>query len=294
LGVVGNVSHNYITIAMSEIYFCFSDESGDYKPRMTSKQIQRHPFYIRTTFLMNASEWKKLNIEFRRLKEEYHLPFGKEIKWAYLWSLKYFKNRSKPIPDNHEIKFLEAYNYHDLIHFVGSALELITALSEKNIIGTFTKNDCAPGINEKGLLAMHLQEHMQRIEMELQNNKCNLGVLFFDPINRDKNEMFREIYHELFENGDFIEKYHCIKDSLNIENSHQSVGIQIADYISGSFSALLKSDLGDYSLGIKMFNKSVKAHLREYNGEILGAGIREVPSNKEIRQWVRNIIEKTK
>ena len=81
--------------------------------------------------------------------------------------------------------------------------------------------------------------------MELQvneNNENNLGVLFFDPVSVKKNEMFRQIYHELRINGDFINKYRFLKDSLNIENSHQSVGIQIADYVSGAFSSILKSD----------------------------------------------------
>ena len=243
---------------------------------------------------MNASEWKNLNSRFRELKGNYGLPLGKEIKWAYLWNLRFYKKNDKPIPKNREFKFLEGFDYHALIDFVGNALELIHTISEKKIIVTFTKNDSVPAINEKALLAMHLQEHMQRIEMELQVDDGNLGVLFFDPISNEKNEMFRQIYYELFENGDFIEKYKFIKDSLNIENSHQSVGIQMADYISGAFSSVLKSDFGDYSLGIKMFNKSIKPCLRTYKKEILGAGIREVPRDKETRDWIGKMIEKNK
>ena len=279
---------------MSDTYFCFSDENGDYKPDMSKKQLGRHPFYVRTTLLMNANEWKSLNIEFRKIKEKYGLPRGKEIKWAYLWSLRYFKKNEKPIPSKHELKFLENFDYHDLIKFVAESLELLNNITEKKIIATFTKNDNVPAINEKSLLSMHLQEHMQRIEMEMQVDDGNLGVLFFDPVSNEKNEMFREIYNELFENGDFIENYSFIKDSLNIENSHQSVGIQIADYISGAFSAILKSDLGDYSLGIQMFNNSIKPFLRKYNGNIFGIGIREVPRNNEIRSWIRQKIEENK
>jgi len=279
---------------MGDTYFCFSDENGDYKPSMSKKQLQRHPFYIRTTLIMNANEWKKLNSDFRNLKENYGLPTSKEIKWAYLWNLRYFKKNNKPIPEKREFKFLEDFDYHHLIEFVEKALELIETLEEKKIITTFTKNDTVPTINEKSLLSMHLQEHMQRIEMELQVDVGNLGVLFFDPVSEKKNRMFRQIYYELFENGDFIKKYSFIKDSLNFENSHQSVGIQIADYVSGAFSSVLKSDYGDYSLGIKMFNKSIKPYLRKHNGNIFGAGIREVPSNDDTRNWIREIIEETK
>jgi hypothetical protein len=279
---------------MSDIYFCFSDENGDYKPKMSHKQLRRHPFYIRTTLIMNAGEWKKLSRDFRELKESFGLPISKEIKWAYLWNLRHFKKDDKIIPEKRDFKFLEKFDYHELIKFVSKSLELIGDISEKKVIATFTKNDSVPAINEKSILSMHLQEHMQRIEMELQVDDGNLGVLFFDPVSNQKNEMFRQIYNELFESGDFIEKYSFIKDSLNIENSHQSVGIQIADYISGAFSSVLKADYGDYSLGIEMFNKSIKPYLRVYNGNIFGIGIREVPRDNEIRKWVREMIEKTK
>lgn len=189
---------------MSDTYFCFSDENGDYKRSMTAKQICRHPFYVRTTLIMNASEWKKLNSDFRSLKEKYGLPRGKEIKWSYLWSLRHHKKTGKTITDKRDFKFLEPFDYHNLIEFVSDCLQLIHSISEKKIIITFTKNDDVAAINEKSLLSMHLQEHMQRIEMELQVDVGNLGVLFFDPISNQKNEMFREIYFELFENGDFI------------------------------------------------------------------------------------------
>ena len=273
---------------MSDTYFCFSDENGDYKKNMTPKQLRSHPFYVRTTLIMNAGEWKKLNSNFRGLKDKYNIPRGKEIKWSYLWSLRYYMKTGKEIPEKQEFKFLENYDYHDLIDFVADCLSLIHEIKEKKVVITFTKNDNGSYINEKSMLAMHLQEHMQRIEMELQVDDGNLGVLFFDPISHEKNEMFREIYNELFENGDFIENY-----SLNIENSHQSVGIQIADYISGAFSAILKSDLGDYSLGIKMFNENIKPYLRTYQGNIYGVGIREVPRSNGVRKWMREQMEKT-
>lgn len=279
---------------MSDTYFCFSDEYGDYEKQMSKKQLRTHPFYVRSTLLMNASEWKSLNLSFRNLKEKYRLPQSKEIKWAYLWRLRHYKKTGKVIPDKHELKFLEQYEYHDLIDFVFRSLALIHNINEKKIIVTFTKNDSVGTINDKSLLAMHLQEHMQRIEMELQVDEGNLGVLFFDPVSNTKNEMFREIYNELFENGDFIANYSFIKDSLNIENSHQSVGIQIADYISGAFSAILKSELGDYSSGIQMFNDNIKPYLRKYKGNMLGAGIREVPRSTKVRKWVKEKIEKNK
>jgi len=273
---------------MADTYFCFSDECGDYKPNLTGKQLRNHPFYIRTTLLMNSNEWKTLNLNFRELKNKYGLHMSKEIKWANLWTLRNFQKNKKKIPDNYRLQHIEHIDYHRLIDFVDESLGLVNTLNEKKIISTYTKNSNGYSINEKSMISFHLQEHMQRLEMELQVDEGNLGVLFFDPVGNEKNEMFRQIYYELFENGDFIEKYKFIKDSLNIENSHHSVGIQIADYISGAFSSILKASIdNDYSLGVKMFYDSVYPNLRRgWNGEIQGYGIREVPRSVPTRKWL--------
>lgn len=138
------------------------------------------------------------------------------------------------------------------------------------------------------MLSFHLQEHIQRIEMESQSDENNLGVLFFDPVGEEKNELFRQVYYDLFKNGDFINNYKSIKDSLNIENSHHSVGIQISDYISGSFYSFLKSSIkNNYSDGVSLFHKFIYPNLRhDKSGRIEGYGIREVPRNQNIREWL--------
>jgi hypothetical protein len=270
------------------IYFSFSDECGDYKPHMNPKQRANHPFYVRSCLTMNAEEWKFLKREFDALKVKYNLPVSKEIKWAYLWSLRHLTKKGAGIPENHELKFLEGYDYHKLIDFVEESLALLQKLNQKCIVLTYTRNANGYGINEKSMLCFHLQEHMQRIEMEMQLKDDNLAVIFFDPVSPQKNELFREIYNDSYVNGDFVEKYKFIKDSLNIENSHHSVGIQMADYISGAFSAILKSAPGqDYSRGVKMFNESVKPFLRRgWSGAIQGYGIREVPRSVPTRSWL--------
>lgn len=274
--------------SIMSIYFSFSDECGDYKPNMNPKQRKNHPFYVRSCLTLNADEWKFLKREFDELKIKYELPVSREIKWAYLWSLRHLKNKGGEIPEKHELKFLENYDYHRLIDFVEECLALLNKLNTKFIVLTYTRNSNSFATNEKSILCFHLQEHMQRIEMEMQKNEDNLAVLFFDPVSPEKNELFREIYNDLYVNGDFVGKYKFIKDSLNIENSHHSVGIQIADYISGAFSAILKSNPNqDYTRGVKMFNESVKPNLRRgWNGAIQGYGIREVPRSVPTRGWL--------
>lgn len=272
---------------MANTYFCFSDECGDYKPNMNANQLRIHPYYIRATLIINSNEWKSLNNKFKVLKNKYGLPITKELKWSNLWALRNFQKNNKPIPNNHEIKYLENVEYNSLIDFVDETLGLVNGLHEKKIIATFTKNTCDCKTNEKSMLSFHLQEHMQRVEMELQEDKGNLAVIFFDPVSNAKNELFRQIYNDLFENGDFVEDYKSIKDSLNIENSHHSVGIQITDFISGAFSSILKASSSiNYSKGVKMFFEHVYPNLRRSrDGVIEGYGIREVPKNPSTRKW---------
>lgn len=276
----------------ADIYFCFSDECGDYHSEMTERQIRQHPFYIRATMLLNAGEWKGLNAKFRELKVKYELPITKELKWANLWTIRKFQNNGKAIPTKFDLSEYENIDYHHLIDFVEESLSLISTIDEVRVVITYTKNKSDNRFTETQLLSYHLQEHMQRIEMALQHDVSNLGVLFIDPVSSKKNKILRDIYNNLYENGDFINRYSFIKDSLNIENSHQSVGIQLADFIAGSFSACLKAnDENNYNRGIKMFLDSVYPKLRKYRNSVHGAGIREVPSNALIRQNMKDKIE---
>ncbi len=261
------------------IFFGFSDECGSYQIEKTKKYLSVHPHYIRSTLLIKADEWKILNKSFIDLKTMYDLPLEKEIKWAYLWHLRNYQIKKQVVPANKDFKFLERYDYHDLIGFVDKCLNLLNELEYKKIIISHTDNINCSKINEKAMLKMHLQEHMQRIEMQIQTrSEENLAVLFFDPVCENTDKLLRDIYFELFNSGDFIRSYKHIKDSLNIEHSHQSVGIQLADYISGAFSAFMKGRRSpNYDRGKQIFYNYVHPNLRKYSGTIWGGGIREVP-----------------
>ncbi len=259
------------------IFFGFSDECGSYQIEKTKKYLRVHPHYIRSTLLINADEWKQLNRLFIDLKIKYGLPVEKEIKWAYLWQLRSFQRNKQIIPDIKDFKFLENYDFYDIINFVEECLNLLNCIEYKKIIISHTDNENCSKVKDEMMLKMHLQEHMQRIEMQIQTKREeNLAVLFFDPVSEKTDKFLRDIYFDLYNSGDFIQSYKHIKDSLNIEHSHQSVGIQIADYISGSFSAFLKGrSSSNYERGKEMFYKCVYPHLRTYLGTVWGAGIRE-------------------
>lgn len=179
-----------------------------------------------------------------------------------------------------------------MIQFVDESLSLLYKLSFAKIIVSYTENKNERKMDEKKFLGEHLQQHMQRVQMELQVDSNNLGIIFFDPINDNKNKFFRELYNGLYQNGDYIDKYKNIKDSLNFENSHHSIGIQLSDFISGIFSSLLKSEQSDkYEIGVHMYCEYIHPFLRSYyDGTIMGYGIREVPKNESLRKKTNNYI----
>lgn len=276
------------------IYFGFCDESGDFKTEMTEKILRSHPFYLRSLLIIEATDWKFLKEEHTKLKIKYELPLDKEIKWSYLWSVRVHQKRKKRIKDYEEFKFLENYDYHKLINFVDDFLGILHKLHNPKIILTYSDNEKIQGkIKEYSLLKMHFEEMLPRFEMQINFDSENLGILFIDPISPEKNEFFRKVYHEIFNNGEFIHKYSHIKDSLNMENSHHSVGIQLADFVSGAFNAYLKSHSKDgYEKGKEMFFKHVLPFCCRKNKELQGIGMREVPRNNVIRaKYSKNINE---
>lgn len=250
------------------IYFCFSDESGAYQAGMSESKLKVHPFYVRSTLIINAEDWKLLNDYLNKRKNELGFPTELELKWSAL----------------HDKKN-DAINKESLKIYIHDCLEYLSKLPYKKIILTATKNDFNKTYSDYNILKYHLQNSMQRIQLELHGNEDNLAILFIDPVNSEKDKMLREVYHEIYLAGDYIEKYSSIKDSLNIEFSHHSVGIQIADYIAGIFHCCLKSQNGNYQFSLELYDKFIKPHLRQTPYHIFGYGIVEIPTHREHRSW---------
>lgn len=252
---------------------------------MSPASLARHPYYLRTSLIMLANDWKNFNTQYRTLKTTYGFPLHKELKWSFAWSVRSHQKNGHPIQTNRPYKYLESVPYNDIIRFINESLNLLHALTDPKIVITVTVNQNVH-LTESSILKFHLQEAIQRIEMELQGNNDNLGIFFIDPISRQKDAILREYYNELFRTGDYILNYSHIKDSILMENSHHSVGIQIADYISGATNSILKeSGNGRYTRGCEMFRDHVSPFIRRNSqGSVLGHGLREVPRNQATRQ----------
>jgi hypothetical protein len=266
------------------IHFAFSDECGDYLSSRSAGFRRAHPYYVRATFLMDGEDYKKLSRKFKRLRETLSLPHG-EIKWSYIYSLKKHQNRDENIPQTKDYYFLREIPYATLVRFIKESIGLLGALTPK-IILTITPNDTSFSFSIAHLYEMHIRSILQRLQYEVQGSP-GLVVLFFDPVGEEKSNLLRETYRKIYNVGDFVDEYTHIKDSLNLEMSHHSVGIQIADYIAGCTVGFLRG----YSDSTMIFRDEVHPHLRVYRNKILGVGMVEVPTERLIRAELRRKLE---
>ncbi len=272
------------------IYFAFSDECGDYRSERSTYFNTSHPFYIRSSLLMKSNDWLSLQKKFLTIKEKYNIPIEKEVKWSYLWSLWYHKvKNNEKIAENKPYYFLREFEIETLAKFIKDSLMLVSDI-EASITITVFPNESNIDYQERNFLKMHIQNIMQRIEMEIQSSNNNLCVLFVDPINPDKDRLLRNAYHDIFIAGDFIKEYKHIKDSLNMEFSHHSIGIQLADYIAGAFTGFLK----DYDTSKDIIKCCILPKLRKNpeNGQIIGYGVIDVPNIPEFRKFLVKRLEK--
>jgi hypothetical protein len=186
---------------------------------------------------------------------------------------------------------LKNFKEKELISFINEALELFENCNYCKAIFTVTFNSptLTPRIAPEKIYSMHLQELMQRIEMDIQNEENNLAILFFDPVSGEIDRQLRKGYTQIYSSGDFIKTYRHIKDSISFELSHHSFGVQLADYCVGIFQGMLRG----YNTSSELFKERIWNILRKSpKGDAFGFGIREIPSNIDNRTLLRGIIQK--
>lgn len=269
------------------IKFGFSDECGSYSQNRTVKQNKVHPYYIRSLFLIDGDDYRKLTNDFNSLKKEFGFS-NQEIKWAHIWCLRNCQLNGKIPNVKDDYYFLKDVDYHKIIDFVEQSLKLLCNIENCKTVYTITNNSLNSKFSEKDLFKMHLTTLLQRTQFETQKCADDLAVLFFDPLCVNKSNLLREVYYDIQKKGDFIKEYTHIKDSLNLEFSHHSTGIQLSDFLSGVMAGVLKG----YGKSVEIFNNTIRPTLRNYNHKILGAGICEIPTNQTERLRLKSHFDK--
>ena len=269
---------------MAETYFVFTDEAGAYNKRPNETFRHSHPFYIRSNVCMSADDYRLFQNEIKELNKKYSIPVGEEIKWSDLWEIHKRKYRAE---------FLKSKSEDTLKDYYCRVFN--RAIDKKSLQFIFTITCVYTQLcyhSEEEMLKFHLQEAMQRMNMDARPN--NFATIIMDELNPEKIKKLKAACHEITVKGDFI-KYKNIYSGVLTESSSQSAGIQLADFAAGIMNGYLRGALlsrGRYEFATDLCNKYIFPHLRHHaDGRIMGYGIREVPSDTSIRTKLLPLFE---
>lgn len=266
-----------------DVYFVFSDEAGAYKAQRGQSFLRAHPFFCRSAIMLRADEWRAIRLDFENLRGVYELPTGSELKWSYVHSIYGHRRRGEEIPSDKPYSLFSHLSDDQLLGFVSESLALLRHCEHCRVVYTFTDNKAIGQIERARLYEMHVQDIMQRTEMELQSFD-GLGIFFLDPSNAQTDQHLRDAYASLYTQGDFIANYQHVKDSLAFEVSQHSFGIRLADYAAGVFNGFLRT----FETSTTWFQELVWPVLRKSpGGDALGYGIIEIPKRDFVREAVR-------
>jgi len=274
---------------INKTIFVFSDDCSDEKMRK---------IYVRGSFIIDSFDYLKFKEMFFDIKKEI---FGenfidKEFKYQYLWLKKKLEDNK-----NLKIKPLKEYcyvKYNKMLEFINKIFGLFNKFESIKFLFTYTLENQLNQLEKNDIINLysdHLYKHVYRIDMDCKDEN-SIACFFFDYDIKYEN-IFRKKYNELIMKGDFYREYKNSKDSLNFEISDHSVGIQIADYISGCF----KNFLLDYEESFNLFKDYIFKKIRTYKNKLYiyddqkkeykAYGVIEVPKNNKIRENLRVLIK---
>ncbi len=265
------------------VYFVFSDEAGDYSSQPTKRFLRANPYFVRVGVVVKGEDWPLLRDDFSELQSRCQLPKNCELKWADICSIIQHRQRGEPIPRDRSYAQFRDYTDEELLGFVKDTIGLLKKCEFCSIIYTITDNYVTQGIVQPKVYKMHIQDIMQRTEMQLQSIP-GLAVMFLDPKDDTTDSTVRNAYAEIYRDGDFISKYSHITDSLSFVLSNQSFGIHFADYTAGIFNNFMRG----FQISTELFKKSVWSLVyKNPVGNPLGWGICEVPTDSSVRGKIR-------
>lgn len=127
----------------------------------------------------------------------------------------------------------------------------------------------------------------QRVQMQLENSGQGVAMFIMDELDSETDRKTKNSCHSLISKGDMFVKFNNIFPSVMVDFSHQNYGIQLADYVSGVATGILKyaSVKKGYEFARDLYGKFIANKLRRNNknGEVRGCGVLDVPHNSYLR-----------
>lgn len=232
------------------------DESGTPPSRPNPKK----PYFTLGAAIIRDTDWSKINDRIHGFKVN-HKIVG-ELKWRFF------------SPHNMQAENpLREFEGADRIALSRKFAEII-AHSPITIIACVTDVEgafCYPSVrSQQDLYHFCYKPVSERFQYHLQDVK-DLGIMVADHRGRDSDKMLRAHHDSLIGSASRTSSgYSRFIESLFLQDSSHSIGIQIADYVAGAIHRA-------YSTGDTACASILRPRIRSRNGKIQGAGIIQHP-----------------
>jgi hypothetical protein len=265
------------------VFFAYIDEAGSYEQARSQQFTTRHPYFLKACVIIPAEQWKDLVAFQRRLLRKCTGSRFEELKWNHLWKLMR-RERGDRIRLGRSEKFLESVSFRDAEVYSKNFLSALAKFDAK-IVCTITPNIVFHDrVDKKNLEAMHLENLMQRIDMEVNDQApdSGLAVVFCDRLaSSDQERDSRMLYRELIIRSDRFMKYSHLKDSICFVESCDSCGVQLADFVAGAIHGYLRGfEQSERHYALRLYTQL----RRSLHRKCLGYGIVDVPRRQRSRE----------
>lgn len=261
---------------MNNTVIIFSDEAGQYYRYPTIKNINSDPFYVRSGVYISTEDYINFQRDIDLLKANYGVPNNQELKWSDIYAVqkKRFRN-----------DFLKDYSDKDIMEYITYYLNTASEYNSIKFLFTITKNKIQNSADKDYITFIHLQNIYQRAQLDAKNNNSDFYLVIIDDINEETLNGLRKKCSDLLHSGDRFVQYSNVNQSLLVEKSEQSAGIQLADYSAGIFNSVAKRYIlsqNNYDYANSLYLSYIAPHIRNYYKRILGYGIIRITNRIEI------------
>lgn len=261
---------------MNNTVIIFSDEAGQYYRYPTIKNINSDPFYVRSGVYISTEDYISFQRDIDLLKANYGVPNNQELKWSDIYAVqkKRFRN-----------DFLKNYSDKDIMEYISYYLNTASKYNSIKFLFTITKNKIQNSADKDYITFIHLQNIYQRAQLDAKNNNSDFYLVIIDDINEETLNGLRKKCSDLLHSGDRFVQYSNVNQSLLVEKSEQSAGVQLADYSAGIFNSVAKRYIlsqHNYDYANSLYLSYIAPHIRNYYKRILGYGIIRITNRIEI------------
>ncbi|MGN0790114.1 MAG: DUF3800 domain-containing protein [Acutalibacteraceae bacterium] len=261
---------------MNNTTIIFSDEAGQYYQTPNDKQIKSDPFYVRSAVYLSTEDYISFQHSIGSLKQKYNIPFNEEIKWSDIYEIKQGRFRAN---------FLKEIDCEELMAYITEYMSIAYGKDSIKYLFTISGNRKQNRADKDYIIFFHLQNIYQRAQLDANSENSDFYMVIIDDMNESALKNLREKCSSLLHTGDKFLNYPNLNQSLLVEKSEQSAGIQLSDYAAGIFNSVAKKYIlskKSYDYADSLYKKYIASKLRNHNKNISGYGIIRITNKMEI------------